>query len=323
MGLLLLSACIVAHALRSNSPILGKAAEHYAAHGHHAPNPFLFDFYRSAGDEIPAEHIGLLYESVLAKAEPSDISHLSVDSDPEDEFVSVEISVVRSNNNDLRAEFRAPKDGLLRLGRKIVGVDVDAETMNVELGATGQLELISPIAISARLLMLNCDEVVVKSDSRANEAESLVILEAQQVKADATLPPPVVRQEARLQVAWNDSMAYPWTSFSFAVESKEDPATVDALRALRRLVMSFRSHSKGRLARYKGKIEHSRMTKGQVGQAMLAKLLQDEILSLEGPMYFLDPDLLGSKVGLSFLEVKLKRYSQQARNYVQSLGGNQ
>lgn len=315
-------ACIVAYALKSSRLDLAKAAEQYARHGHHAPNPFLFDFYRYAsGDNksLPAEHIGLLYESAIAKAEPGDIARLSVESEQNEGAVGVEISLTRYSGVDLRAEFNTSNTGTLRFGRKLIGITVDAEAMDVELGDGGQLELISPVSINAHALMLNCSEIVVKAESHTQETDNVVLLEAAELLSDPGLLPPTVRHGAQLQVSWPDSKAYPWSSFVFQSPQGNDPATADALRVLRRLIMSFRSHSKGRLARFKDKIEHARMMKGPVGEALLRKLLQDKVLSLEPPMYFLEPNILGEKVGISFLDAKLKRYSRQAIEYVQGL----
>lgn len=61
------------------------------------------------------------------------------------------------------------------------------------------------------------------------------------------------------------------------------------------------------------------MTKGGIGDALRLKLVNDNVLSLEGSMYFLDPKALGAKVGLSFLDAKLKRYGRLTRAYVQGL----
>lgn len=36
-------------------------------------------------------------------------------------------------------------------------------------------------------------------------------------------------------------------------------------------------------------------------------------------MYFLDPNLLGSKVGISFQDLKLKKYSTNSQNYLQQI----
>ena len=83
--------------------------------------------------------------------------------------------------------------------------------------------------------------------------------------------------------------------------------------------MAFRSHSKGQLARFRDKIDHFRMLKGRVGEALLQKLIDDGIIWAEGPMYCLDANKLGAKVGISFQGAQAKEYSQETRNYVSSL----
>ncbi|AOJ49730.1 hypothetical protein A8H32_08260 [Burkholderia thailandensis] len=59
------------------------------------------------------------------------------------------------------------------------------------------------------------------------------------------------------------------------------------------------------------------MTKGSLGIALRQRLIDDKVLSLEGPMYFLEPDLLGKTVGISFQDLKLKNYPSQSRAYLQ------
>lgn len=61
------------------------------------------------------------------------------------------------------------------------------------------------------------------------------------------------------------------------------------------------------------------MTKGSLGVALRERLVADKVLSLEGSMYFLDPDILGSKVGISFQDLKLKHYPPKSRSYLQEV----
>lgn len=326
------SACIVAHALRSDDAALAAAAERYARDGHHAPNPFLFDFYRAALNEskvVPAAHIGTLYESVQAKAAPGDISRLSVEGDTEAEWVDVEITVSSDGGTPTRIELQTKNGETLRFGRRVAGVSVDAEGMGIKAGDGGQLEFMAPVTIEANSLKLNCTELIVKPEPRAassdgshaepDNLETGVALEAKTFAAGSSAPLVTVRPGTDLKVTWPGSRAYPWTAFSDAGAPTEDPVTAEALRALRRLVIAFRSHSKGSLARYNDKIEHARMTKGEVGNALREKLVKDGVLSLKGNMYYLDPKALGAQVGLSFLDAKLKRYGSQVRRYVQNL----
>lgn len=61
------------------------------------------------------------------------------------------------------------------------------------------------------------------------------------------------------------------------------------------------------------------MTKGALGIALRQRLLGDKVLSLEGAMYFLEPNTLGDRVGVSFQDLKLKHYTPQSRVYLQSI----
>lgn len=313
------AASTVAAALQSHRGDMVKGAERYANFAQHTPNPFLFDFYREATKAkagVPTEHIGLVFESVLAKSKPGDTVRLSVEG-ADGDALDVEIMIIRPGEQANRLEFTAPSTGTIRLGRRVAGISIDAENTAVELGIGDQLELVAPVSINARSLKLSCSQVVVKAEATVDG--DTVTLEAAELIADPAITAPTVRAGAQLQVAWPNSNSYPWTTFSAPSIQDEDPRTMEALRILRRLTMAFRSHSKGQLARFKDKIEHVRMLKGAVGRALLDKLLRDGVVRLNGPMYYLEPDALGSKVGASFLEIKLKMYSLKTREYVQQL----
>ena len=334
------SAAIVAHALKASDIKLSRAAEGYASNGRHAPNPFLFDFY-SAGlgqkDCVPAGHLGALFESVQAKAGPGEVVRLAVEGDadadePSDspKVIDVEISILASETGQVtRVEMKTVSGETLRFGRKVSGVFIDSNCLDVEIGDGGQVEFLAPITIQARGLVLRCSEFIVKSDpqhlglteSPADMAVEtpLVLLEFQDCIAEPAARLVTVRANAELKVTWPGSQAYPWNTYSMLQPKVYAPETTDALRALRRLVIAFRSHSKGQLARFKDKIEHARMSKGEVGKALRKKLLDDKVLMANGPMYFLDPKALGSMVGLSFQDAYLKNYGSQTLDYVQAV----
>lgn len=311
-------ACILAAALTGEDEGLARAAQRFASGGQNTPNPFLLTFYKQAlsgRNEIPAEHVGLLYASLEAAAGAGETVRLNAEGESS---LAVEMSLLRPDDKDEIYDFETVAGGELRFGRRVGGITIDADEVDVEFGDGGQLELIAPVAVKARSLVLNCGELVVKPD-HSGSGDQVVYLEATQTITDPGLRPPTVRPGVKLQVAWPESKVYPWNPFSSIGGEDPDPRMADAQRALRRLCISFRSHSKGRLARYKGKVEHFRMTKGALGAALRQRLLMDKVLSLEGAMYFLEPDVLGAQVGVSFQDLKLKHYSPQSRAYLQRL----
>lgn len=54
---------------------------------------------------------------------------------------------------------------------------------------------------------------------------------------------------------------------------------------VRRILMAFRSHSRGALARYAPKIEHARMLQNAVGERVLKTLLRTGVLHRNGKFY--------------------------------------
>ena len=312
------SACILAAALTGGDANLARAAQRFASGGPNTPNPFLLTFYKEglAGRKVvPAEHIGLLYASLEATAGAGETVRLNAEGEGS---LEVEMSLLRQDDKEELYEFLTIPNSELRFGRRVGGITVDTDDVDVELGDGGQLELVAPVVVKARNLVLNCGELVVKPDQPKSD-DQVVYLEAAQAVTDPGLRPPMVRHGVTLQVAWPESKAYPWNPFASTGGEDLDPRIADAQRALRRLCISFRSHSKGRLARYKGKVEHFRMTKGALGVALRERLVADKVLSLEGQMYFLEPNVLGEKVGVNFQDLKLKHYSPRSRAYLQSV----
>ncbi|WP_142485174.1 hypothetical protein [Klebsiella pneumoniae] len=174
----------------------------------------------------------------------------------------------------------------------------------------------SPISISCDCLRINSEKLIVKSVKK-DEGNTSVILEANRFESNQTINPPLVRPGSELYVNWPSSEGFPWSAFSNKlVNSNSDDRVADALRVFRRIVMAFRSHSKGRLARLQDKVNHARMLRGEDGRMLLSQLVKDGVISPENHMYYLEPNLLGSVAGASFLQVNTKNYSDETLQYV-------
>jgi hypothetical protein len=88
---------------------------------------------------------------------------------------------------------------------------------------------------------------------------------------------------------------------------------------LRRILCEFRSHSRGTLARYKKKIEHERILKNEIGRSVLNKLLHDEILSLQGNHYILDPAGLNTHLGVTWPDLRKGQMPESLFNYLREI----
>lgn len=321
------AAVIYAHALFSTVQDCVSAAERRAGNGPHTPNPFLVDFYlgKSKPDSvIPPEHLILLYDSIRSRAEVGDIVRLTVDAEEGDETAEVEIQVGSASagpkDRPRLINLKTSQAGSLRFGRQVNGVSVDAPDLDVVIGSGNPVEMVAPVYLNVGRLSFNCPEIVVVSNDKGSlNEDASVLLETQELRETTLMSVPQIRKGVELQVSWPGASAYPWSRFATNADRPERHDLDPALRGLRRLVMAFRSHSRGRLARYKGKIEHARITKGALGDAIRQQMLNDGILSLEDNIYFLDPDALGRTVGASYQDLKLKRFNDKVRQYVAAI----
>lgn len=286
-------------------------------------NPFLSEFYLdSLRDlELPPEHIGVIYASIRSRLSLGDAASLLIEGAEEgDDFEllasEVEITVTRSDTSQSRTlNFRSEQAGEIRLGARVEDVEIVAAQATVEIGGVQETVLISPISVQCDKLRLSTSRLVIENPS-PNPEEGVVYLEANEADTREVTAPPILNGKSELSVAWNGSNVFPWTSFSTTPKDVRDPRTNEALRRFRKFVISFRSHSKGSLKRFAGKIEHERMTKG-TGQLILDHMLRCGVVSTDGSMYTLHPSALAEKAGLSYGMCMSRDFPDKAIQFVQ------
>lgn len=83
--------------------------------------------------------------------------------------------------------------------------------------------------------------------------------------------------------------------------------------------MHFRSHSRGALAKYKGKVEHWRVLGNDLGWEILQRCISDDIITLRGNLYFLNPENVDKWLGISWLDLRKGRTSKKLEEYLRSV----
>jgi hypothetical protein len=314
------------------------AAERAVRNPRSKPNPLLFYFYESRAQRssdgqpvVPAEHVGALFDSLRAGMRQGvrlglRFGHPQPDEDGEVEF---SLSQAEPASAEWRRFYRA-KNGTLYFVHGIADARILGECV-VEIGNGSVVELEAPLWLDVQGLIFGGESVRVSvpptafrrhdNGSAGVLGQRDVVLISEQVEAGTIHLPPKVLEEVRLAVSWPNSDRYPWSEFSFEPIAGADPELDKARHALRRLVVSFRSHSRGELARYEGKIESRRMTKGEIGDLIRERLIADGILTKRDEFYFLDPDRLGKVVGTSYHDLFKKKFSRECDAYLRSILG--
>lgn len=287
-----------------------------------AANPFLAEFYLAAQAEgyIRPEHVGIIYASLRARLSIGDEASLSIDgAESEDELeqlrADIEITLVRAGSDKLRVlSFKTEQTGVVRLGSFVEDVEVNAPHANVEIGGASEAVLVSPVAIQVGRLSIRAERLI--AEAQPDRATGAVSLEADTADTTDVTNVPLLNGKVALTVSWQGDGAYPWTNFRSEPTVVQDPRTAEALRRFRKFVISFRSHSKGALKRFAGKLEHDRMTKG-TGRAVLDHMLATGIVSTDGSMYTLHPDKLAQVADASYVSTMARHFSDGTVAFVQ------
>lgn len=313
-------AAIAGVALRGE-PTAGSAAARELAKGS-AANPFLAEFYLGARSAayIRPEHIGLIYSSLRARLSLEDEASLSIEgSDAEDVAeqlkAEIEVSVLRAGSEKPRVlKFGTEQVGIIQLGSHVEDVEITAPHAQVEIGGARESVLVSPISIHCGRIAIRAERLIVECPP--DQDTGAISLEAESADTSEVTGMPLANGNVTLTVSWDGAEAYPWTNLRSEPTVSQDPRTAEALRRFRKFVISFRSHSKGGLKRFAGKIEHERMTKG-TGRAVLDHMLNTGIVSTDGSMYTLYAGRLAEVTGASFVSLMGRHFPDATVVFVQ------
>ena len=280
------------------------------------PNPFLFTFYSNiCNDDIRPEHIGVIYSSLRAGLSLGDTASLFVTEDDGEHGV-VEILLGRHGADHMREfDFSTDNAGQIFLGPRIENVTIVAPLSAVEVGGhSAESTMTAPVSIQCHDLWISASSLVVEDSSR--QAGDAVYLEAENCNSTTLSHVPLLRGHVKLYASWPEVSVHPWTNFATSRMIVPDIRIDEGLRRLKHFVIAFRSHGRGRLARYASKIDSTRMTKG-TGQAVLDLMVKEGILSLEHPRYFLDQAKLAEVIGVTYHDCMAWHFGQQAVEFIQ------
>lgn len=186
------------------------------------------------------------------------------------------------------------------------------------LGDGQEIEILAPAEINATTLRLEAKELSVKPSLTPNSNDE-VILEADRVKSSVEA---IVTSGISFFVAVEDMTGLTYPLIEYAEKRSRptnDRSVMEKYFRLKRIVLEFRSHSRGSLAKYNRKIEHERVLKNDVGRKVLEKLMEDKILVLKDNHYHLDPTILGERTGVTWHDLRRGYFPNLLITYLQSI----
>jgi hypothetical protein len=239
--------------------------------------------------------------------------------------VETEIDLLTTEGSEVYRSFAFRSDvngsSTLDLGRRLSATYISVPC-SVVFSGPQELEFTAPIEVSAPIIALRAPSVILRHSGRGTD-EDHIAFDAARVECAATS---ILTSGVEFRVSVNDKtgLAYPLIKY---VETREplptDPALKEKYLRLKRILVLFRSHSKGTLAKYKHKIEHVRVLGNDNGPAILERLLRDKVLTLSGNFYFLQPDHVDSHLGVSWSDLRKGHTSTKLLDYLRSISGKE
>jgi hypothetical protein len=91
---------------------------------------------------------------------------------------------------------------------------------------------------------------------------------------------------------------------------------MDKYLKLRRIMLEFRSHKKGGMAKYRDKIEHERVVRNDLGRAVLKQLVSEGVLTKDTKFYYVDSDKLSEVLGTTWQQLRQHRITSELRAFL-------
>ena len=243
-------------------------------------------------------------------------------SDDADITVETEIEVLGGEQKEASISFlftsTVDLTSVVCLGSRLSSAYVSLPC-EVLLSGAQEVELLAPIKISATRIHLQSPVLVLRPKTGPT-VDNYVALEADGLKSSVTS---IVRNGVDLNIAVTDrsGVIYPTVQFvEDRAPTPADPALNEKFLRLKRILVHFRSHSRGKLAKYRAKIEHERVLGRESGPALLNRLLIDGILTQDESFYFLEPANVDRHLGVSWDSLKKGRTSEKLLRYLSAIG---
>lgn len=185
------------------------------------------------------------------------------------------------------------------------------------------VEFKAPSYIECRKLVFNTSEVVF-GGSINKEIDENIVFDCQElgIEYGDRSAPAIIKYipDSNICIIAENDLPYPFFDYSGEIENplKLKPELEPKYRILRRIILSFRSHSKGMLARYKAKIEHRRILKNEIGENILKALIDTGVLYEKGQMYCIDNQKLDEHLKINYHDLQRKRVTARILYFLQN-----
>lgn len=273
---------------------------------------------------VPHSFIQYLYSSVKSLDDKKTSSIVNIDEDEVDGKIACEVEFLLGSDEYERYVFKLEicPDKNLFLGGSLSNTNVFAPvTFSM---CSPRFEINSPVFIGCKKIIVSTSEFVLENFSNGSDG---IHLECDQLEIDysAGLQPSIINhlgKKDEFKVYSSERPPYPFGDYFMTNNTSANltPLLSEKYLKLRKIILLFRSHSKGAMAKFKDKIEHRRVLGNEnIGRKVLDALIDNKILTSDQILYYIDDKMIHEKLGVSYLELRQQKINQKTIDFLNEI----
>lgn len=287
------------------------------------PTFMLFYMYHELynEEEIRTEFISSLYQSLLSFDTVGDAGECDIQEI--DATAGKHVLLLGRDNDSIHARFWFLERGskTMDLGPIISNITLTSSKIGLELKRQVN-EVIAPANIFVDKVEVG-GEMTVSASSQSDTLNDINI-DTRQFEISYTFGLPKVTinsTDVQLSIYTPKQLMIPFKSYQ--VKEPKQPSDFsdemnEMYKKLRKILISFRSHSKGTMARCKGKIDSARISGAKDGEELVQALIdRGVIIDTDNIMYTLDREKTGSVLGLTFDKLKSTSPTAKIKKFIE------
>lgn len=275
----------------------------------------LFYIYNALSDKnriIDKEFLKYLYNSLCAldkKGNSSSMELFSYENDVNSNAVKCELLFIKENTQkslDYKYYMEFAPNESLSLGANISNMTIDAP-IAIELSHK-KVEFIPPVYINCLGIKCSVEEILLTPPIFDN---SKIVFKCENFETILTTNGALTKIKKHcnhsnnfFEIHSRNKLFFPFDSYHQETEFVEIPSNIkEQYSKMRRLILMFRSHSKGKLARFKDKIDN-RIGNVPIGEKVLTALITSGVIYTEEHLYLIDNEKMASVLGVKYDDVR-------------------
>ncbi|WP_088342367.1 NACHT domain-containing protein [Robiginitalea sediminis] len=286
---------------------------------------FVFDRLCNPRRKIDYKFLPYLYRSIKSLDDKQFSTRLNIeDVKISESLVCCELEFAEIKEESIVFEVEIPQDSGLFINDNLSNTVIQTD-LSISLRGS-RCVLQSPVHIMCREIIVDTEEFVLEKGYSNNEIND-IILECRELKIrfENGRMPTIINQlgeQGKFTVIAEQKPEFPFVEYfekNNLFDKVPDEATVDKYLKLRKILILFRSHSKGVLAKYRDKIENIRVTGNPLSKLILNELVETEVLYSDNKFYYIDPDKLHVHLGLSYNDIKMQKINGKTLEFLRGI----